>query len=71
MARKKLCSSFTGMDGQDIAEDIRDNFVKRSPGSQPRFKVHYFDKTLHCDGNTKVGEGEVLYIAPRHPDKAV
>ena len=36
MARKKLWCSFTGMDGQDITEDIRDKFVERSPGSQPR-----------------------------------
>jgi len=36
MARKKLGCSFTGMDGRDITEDIRDNFVERSPGSQPR-----------------------------------
>ena len=35
MARKKLGCSFTAMDGRDIAEDIRDNFVERSPGSQP------------------------------------
>ena len=36
MARIKLRCSFTGMDGQDITEDIRDKFVERSPGSQPR-----------------------------------
>ena len=36
MARKKLGCSFYGMDGRDIAEDIRDNFVERSPGCQPR-----------------------------------
>ena len=36
MARKKLRCSFTGMDGQDITEDIRDKFVERSPGTQPR-----------------------------------
>lgn len=35
MARKKLGCSFTGMDGRDIAEDIRDNFVEKPPGSQP------------------------------------
>ena len=34
-ARKKLGCSFLGMDGRDIAEDIRDKFVERSPGSQP------------------------------------
>ena len=36
MARRKLGCSFSGMDGRDIAEDIRDSFVERSPGSQPR-----------------------------------
>ena len=35
LARKKLGCSFLGMDGRDIAEDIRDKFVERSPGSQP------------------------------------
>ena len=35
MARKELGCSFLGMDGRDITEDIRDNFVERSPGSQP------------------------------------
>ena len=33
--------------------------------------MQYYDKNLHSDGRTKVGEGEVLYLAPRHPDKAV
>ena len=35
MARKKLDCSFSGMDGRDIAEDIREKFVERMPGSQP------------------------------------
>ena len=30
MARKKLDCSFSGMDGRDIAEDIREKFVERS-----------------------------------------
>lgn len=74
MARKKLGCSFSAMDGRDIAEDIRDNFVEKPPGSQPssyRFKVHYYDTNLDGDGKTKVGEGEILFIAPRHPDKSV
>ena len=33
--------------------------------------MYYYDKNLHSDGKTKVGEGEILYIAARHPDKAV
>lgn len=36
-----------------------------------RFKAHYYEKNLHSDGKTKVGEGEIIYIAPRHPSKAV
>ena len=36
MARKKLRCSFTGLDGRDIAEDIRVKLVEKSPGSQPR-----------------------------------
>ena len=36
LARKKLGCSFSAVDGRDIAEDIRDNFVEKSPGSQPK-----------------------------------
>ena len=36
-----------------------------------RFKVHYYDKNPNGDGKTKVGEGEIIYIRPRHPDKGV
>ena len=32
--------------------------------------MYYYDKNHDSDGNTKVGEGEVLYITPRHPNKA-
>ncbi len=35
LASKKLDCSFSGMDGRYINEDIRDNFVDRSPGLQP------------------------------------
>ena len=34
-----------------------------------RFKVHYYDKNVNSDGKTKVGEGDILYIVPRHPKK--
>lgn len=74
MARKKLDCSFSGMDGRDIAEDIREKFVERMPGSQPssyRFKVQYYQKNINSEGKTKIGEGEILYIVPRHPNKAV
>lgn len=33
--------------------------------------MHYYEKNINSDGNTKVGEGEVLFIAPRHPNKGV
>ena len=36
MARKKLRCSFTGLDGRDITEDIRNKLVEKSPGNQPR-----------------------------------
>ena len=36
MARKKLRCSFTGLDGRDITEDIRNELVEKSPGNQPR-----------------------------------
>ena len=41
LARKKLGCSFSGIDERDIAEDIRDNFVERSPGSQPSSYRYY------------------------------
>ena len=36
LAKKKLGCSLSGLDGRDIAEDIRDKFVETSAGSQPR-----------------------------------
>ena len=33
--------------------------------------MQYYEKNVNSDGKTKVGEGEVLFIAPRHPDKGV
>ena len=36
-----------------------------------RFKVDYFDKDPDGDRDHKVGEAEVLYIAPRHPNKGI
>ncbi len=46
LASKKLGCSFSGMDGRYIAEDIRDKFVERSPGSQPS-SYRYDDTTKH------------------------
>lgn len=42
LARRKLRCSFTGMNGRDIEEDIRAEFVQKPSGKQPRsyqFKV--------------------------------
>ena len=36
-----------------------------------RFKVQYYQKNINSEGKTKIGEGEILYIVPRHPNKAV
>lgn len=36
LAREKLRCSFSGLDGRDIMEDIRANFVEKEPGDQPR-----------------------------------
>ena len=36
LARDKLRCSFLGLDGRDIIEDIRVNFVDKNPGEQPR-----------------------------------
>ncbi|XP_078369708.1 uncharacterized protein LOC144653552 [Oculina patagonica] len=74
LARKKLHCSFIGLDGRDVIEDIKEKFVLKPQGNQPRsyrFKVHYYDKQdVHTEG-TKVGEGEILLVSPRHPDKGV
>ena len=36
-----------------------------------RFKVDYFDKDPDGEKDHKVGEAEVLFIAPRHPNKGI
>ncbi|KXJ13708.1 uncharacterized protein LOC110239834 [Exaiptasia diaphana] len=69
-AREKLRCSFTGLDGRDVLEDIREKFVEQPEGKQPRcyrFVVHYYAKNGLSD--LKVGEGEVMLISPRHPSK--
>ncbi|XP_078351132.1 uncharacterized protein LOC144635894 [Oculina patagonica] len=69
MAREKLHCSFVGMDGRDINEDIRANFVKMNSQHRPRsyrFKVHYYDEE-----DNKTGEGEILFVAPRHPSEGI
>lgn len=68
-AREKLHCSFTGMNGRDVYEDLRTKVIDRPARKQPRsyrFKVEYYDYTDEGE-EQKVGEGEVLYILPRHP----
>ena len=49
MARKKLGCSFSAMNGRDIAEDIRDNFVEKPPGSQPSsYRLVICTKLIPC-----------------------
>ncbi|XP_022790889.1 uncharacterized protein LOC111330315 [Stylophora pistillata] len=69
-ARQKLRCSFIGMDGRDVIEDIRAKVIDRPAGMRPRsyrFKVEYYD-LKEDGGEEKAGDGEVLYILPRHPD---
>jgi len=68
-AREKLHCSFSAEDGRDVHEGIRVAVIDRLPGKQPRsyrFKVEYYDFTTKGE-EEKVGEGEILYILPRHP----
>ena len=68
-AREKLHCSFTGMNGRDVYEDLRAKVINRPASKQPRsyrFKVQYYDYTDEGE-EQMVGEGEVLYILPRHP----
>ncbi len=88
LAREKLHCSFVGMDGRDINEDVRVNFLKLKSKQRPRsyrFKVHYYDEKVNKKGEdeddkegeenevkeVKVGEGEILFVAPRHPSESM
>ena len=33
--------------------------------------MHYYEKKSNFEEGTKVGEGEILLLAPRHPDKGI
>ena len=33
--------------------------------------MHYYDKKSNLEGRRKVGEGEILLLAPRHPNKGI
>ncbi|XP_068720032.1 uncharacterized protein [Montipora capricornis] len=70
--REILRCSFTGLTGQDVYKDIRVKVIDKPPGKQPRsyrFKVEYHELTENED--EKVGEGEILYILPRHPGQGL
>ena len=74
LARKKLNCCFLSENGSDVLRDIKEKFVNKAPGQQPRsyrFKVHYYEKGDEHIGDSKVGEGEVILIAPRHPNKGI
>lgn len=71
-ARKWLRCSFSGENGRDIIEDIKNNFIQKEPGIQPRtysFKVEYFERPYGTQNDVKIGEGHVLLLSPRHPFK--
>ncbi|KAL9952341.1 hypothetical protein ACROYT_G039584 [Oculina patagonica] len=69
MAREKLHCSFVGRDGRDINEDIRANFVKTK--SQHRPRSYRFRVIYHDEDDNKTGEGEILFVAPRHPSEGM
>ena len=74
LARKKLNCCFLSENGSDVLRDIKEKFVHKAPKQQPRsyrFKVHYYEKENNNVGDNEVGEGEVILIAPRHPDKGI
>ena len=71
LAREKLHCSFIGMSGRDINEDIRVEFLKMKSEQRPRsytFKVQYYD---NADSNLPVSDGEILFVAPRHPSQSI
>ena len=69
LAREKLHCSFEGLSGRDINEDIRVEFLKMKSKQRPRwyrFKVQYYDSA-----DNKLSQGEILYVAPRHPSESI
>ena len=74
LARDKLNCYFISSDGRDVIQDVKDKFVRKPPGEQPRsyrFKVDYYERADSDTADRKVGEGEILLIAPRHPNNGV
>ena len=74
-ARAELHCEFVGFGGRDVIEEMRKSYVDIPPGYQPRsyrFMVHYYNKTSDPVGKyEEAGKGEILIIAPRHPDKGM
>ena len=71
-ARKWLHCSFSGSNGRDVIEDIKDHYVNKASGIQPRnysFRVEYFARPYGYINDVKIGEGEILILSPRHPFK--
>ena len=73
-ARELLHCEFVGFDGRDVKEQMRKEYVEAPQGHGKRrhfrFLVQYF-KEEENGGYSKDGTGEVMIIAPRHPDKSV
>ena len=72
-ARAQLHCEFVGLGGRDVKEQMNKEYVEVPRGRQPRnfrFLVRYFDKTVD-GGYFEVGKGEVMIIAPRHPNNGV
>lgn len=69
-ARRELHCEFVGSTGRDVIEEMRKKYVNVPRGHQPRhyrFKVSYYDKNPR-GGYLEVGKGEIMIIAPRHPN---
>ena len=70
LARMKLRCSFSGVEGRDIKEDIRDKLIEPPNGRKPRFyqfTVQYYEKETGEEELRRTGEGCIMYILPRHP----
>ena len=79
LARKELHCEFVGVGGRDVLEEIQKKYVdpgavdpnaKQQPRSY-RFIVRYYDKgeLNSAERYVEASRGEILIIAPRHPDK--
>ncbi|XP_078355312.1 uncharacterized protein LOC144639922 [Oculina patagonica] len=67
LARTKLNCSFISEDGQDVISDLLETFVRPKTGEKShyyKFKVRY-----QSDEFGEEGEGEILLIVPRDPQR--